>query len=144
MKSTNQTFFLISNFSMFVSQYGRSIQTSSTRSPCRNALLTSSCIGSHFIDIANVSRTFIVTDLAIGRKGLYIIKPFLLRVSFGHKSCFVSFNGTISFVLDFVHPFAPYGILSKGKGNNNPSLICLQGFNSSVTHRSHHSLKGTT
>jgi hypothetical protein len=46
--------------------------------------------------------------------------------SLNHKSCLVSFKGTISPPLDFEHSFASNHILLRGRKNKLPGLICKE------------------
>lgn len=71
------------------------------------------------------------------RKGIYIIKTFLLCKTLSHQMIFWPLNCTISIILNGINPLATNHILSRRKTLNITSSILLKTLNFALTEPRH-------
>ena len=93
---------------------GKSIYTSSSKSPLRNAFLTSNCFKGHSRLAAIDMRIRIVSSLATGAKVLLIIHAVFLRIPLCNQSSFIPVNAAIGFKFHSEHPTTANCFLSFG------------------------------
>lgn len=65
-------------------------------------------------------------EFGYGSKSFSVINSLTLGKSLGDQASFISFNGPIRVVFDFINPFASDGTMSKRQGCDGPCIILFE------------------